>query len=43
MREWSAAGAFDRLHQPLRDQLGEHGALDWSRANLDIVSVRAKR
>src|SRR5829696_6868099 len=43
MREWSAAGVFDRLHQAVLDQLGEHGALDWSRASLDSVSVRAKR
>jgi hypothetical protein len=43
MREWSAAGVFDQLHQAVLDQLGEHGELDWSRASLDSVSVRAKR
>jgi transposase len=43
MREWSAAGVFDRLHRAVLDQLGERGALDWSRASLDSVSVRAKR
>src|SRR5215207_2052907 len=43
MREWSAAGVFDALHHAVLDQLGEHGRLDWSRASLDSVSVRAKR
>ncbi len=43
MREWHGAGVFDRLHQAVLDRLGEHGQLDWSRASLDSVSVRAKR
>jgi transposase len=43
MRQWHEAGVFDRLHQAVLDQLGEHGRLDWSRASLDSVSVRAKR
>jgi hypothetical protein len=43
MREWQEAGVFDRLHRAVLDQLGEHGRLDWSRASLDSVSVRAKR
>jgi hypothetical protein len=43
MREWAAAGVFDQLHHAVLDQLGEHGRLDWSRASLDSVSVRAKR
>jgi transposase len=43
MREWSAAGVFDQMHHAVLDQLGEHGELDWSRASLDSVSVRAKR
>jgi transposase len=44
MREWSAAGvagSTDCNHTVL-DQLGEHGELDWSRARLESVSVRAK-
>src|SRR6266545_4529098 len=32
-----------RLHQVLLDQLGRDGQLDWSRASLDSLSVRAKR
>ena len=43
MREWAEAGVFDRLHQAVLDRLGERGRLDWSRASLDSVSVRAKR
>ena len=43
MREWAEAGVFDRLHQAALNQLGERGALDWSQASLDSVSVRAKR
>ncbi len=37
------AGVFDRLHTAVLDRLGEQGQLDWSRASLDSVSVRAKR
>ena len=43
MREWAAAGVFERMHQAVLDRLGEAGELDWSRAALDSVSVRAKR
>ncbi len=30
-------------HELEPDRLGEQGQLDWSRASLDLVSVRAKR
>ncbi len=43
MREWAEAGVFDRVHQAVLDRLGEQGQLDWSRASLDSVSVRAER
>src|SRR3954447_50367 len=43
LHEWAQAGVFDRLHPAVLDDLGEHGQLDWSRAALDSVSVRAKR
>jgi transposase len=43
LHEWADAGVFDRLHTAVLDQLGERGELDWSRASLDSVSVRAKR
>ncbi len=43
LHEWAEAGVFDRLHTAVLDRLGEAGRLDWSRASLDSVSVRAKR
>ena len=43
MREWADAGVFDHLHQAVLTTLGDDGQLDWSRAGLDSVSVRAKR
>jgi transposase len=43
LRDWQRAGVWQRLHQVLLDQLGRHGQLDWSRASLDSLSVRAKR
>jgi transposase len=43
LRDWQRAGVWRRLHQVLLDQLGHQGQLDWSRASLDSVSVRAKR
>ncbi|MGY1672949.1 IS5 family transposase [Geodermatophilus sp. SYSU D00710] len=42
MHEWADAGVFDRLHQAVLGRLGERGRLDWLRASLDSVSVRAK-
>ena len=41
--EWSNAGVFERLHDQLLDRLGAQGLVDWSRASLDTMSVRAKR
>jgi transposase len=38
-----AAGVWDELHQRVLDRLGQQGLLDWSRAALDSVSVRAKK
>jgi transposase len=43
LTEWANAGVFDRLHLEVLDRLGEHGRLDWSRASVDTMSVRAKR
>jgi len=34
---------WQQLHHALLDQLGREGQLDWSRASLDSLSVRAKR
>jgi transposase len=43
LRDWQRAGVWQQLHQVLLDQLGRDGQLDWSRASLDSLSVRAKR
>jgi len=43
LRDWQRAGVWRRLHQVLLDQLGREGQLDWSRASVDSLSVRAKR
>jgi hypothetical protein len=34
---------FEALHLEVLDRLGVAGRLDWSRASLDSMSVRAKR
>jgi hypothetical protein len=33
----------DQLHLEVLDRLGEQGRLDWSRAAVDTMSVRARR
>jgi len=43
LRAWQDAGVWDELHQRVLDRLGQQGLLDWSRAALDAVSVRAKK
>ena len=43
LTEWANAGVFDQLHLQVLDRLGERGQLDWSRAAVDTMSVRAKR
>jgi transposase len=43
LRDWQRAGVWQRLHHQLLDQLGRDSQLDWSRASLDSLSVRAKR
>ena len=42
LRDWQAAGVWDRLHRVLLDELGRADRIDWSRAALDSSSVRAK-
>lgn len=39
--EWVAAAVFTRLHLVLLDLLGMAGAIDWSRASVDSMHVRA--
>jgi transposase len=43
LRDWQRAGVWRRLHRVLLEQLSRNGQLDWSRASLDSLSVRAKR
>ena len=42
LRAWQPAGVWERLHQLVLDELSEAELLDWSRASVDAVSVRAK-
>jgi transposase len=39
--EWVGADVFARLHQVMLDLLGAAGAIDWSRASVDSMHVRA--
>jgi transposase len=41
--EWAHAGVFERLHELLLDELGQAGALDWSRISVGSFSLRAVR
>jgi len=43
LRDWQAAGVWDRLHRHLLDRLGDADQIDWSRAALDSASISAKR
>jgi transposase len=43
LRDWQAAGVWERLHHVLLDRLGTANAIDWSRAALDSASVPAKK
>jgi transposase len=43
LRDWQRVGVWQQLHHRLLKQLGREGRLDWSRASLDSLSVRAKR
>jgi transposase len=42
LNQWASAGVFEQLHLEILDRLGMAGRLDWSRASLDSMSVRAK-
>jgi transposase len=43
LRDWQHAGVWEALHHRLLDWLGDDGQVDWSRASIDSVSVRARR
>ena len=42
LRAWQQAGVWEQLHHRLLEWLGDEGQIDWSRAALDSLSVRAK-
>lgn len=39
LRDWSAAGVWEQLHQGMLTRLREHDQIDWSRARIDGSSV----
>ncbi|MCA2211745.1 transposase [Jidongwangia harbinensis] len=41
--EWTAAGLWERLHHRFLNQLGVIGEIDWSRAVMDSIAVRAEK
>src|ERR687897_635340 len=43
LRDWQQAGVWEQLHHRLLDWVGDDGQVDWSRAAIDSVSVRARR
>jgi transposase len=43
LHQWQALGVWRAVHQVVLNWLGDLDAIDWSRASLDSVSVRAKR
>ena len=43
LRDWQAAGVWERLHRVLLDRLGRANAIDWRARSLDSASVPAKR
>ena len=43
LRDWSAAGVWQRLHQSMLIRLREHDQIDWSRASIDGSSVPSPR
>jgi transposase len=42
LRDWHRAGVWRKLNQLLLSRLEQAGEIDWSRASIDSVSVRAK-
>jgi hypothetical protein len=43
LRDWQDAGVWQRLHETILNWLGDEAAIDWTRASVDSLSVRAKR
>src|SRR5918994_7921837 len=43
LRDWQAAGVFERLHRALLDRFGKANAIDFGRCSLDSASFPAKK
>ena len=43
LRDWQAAGVWDRLHRELLRRLQDADRIDWSRACVDSSSIPAKK
>jgi transposase len=43
LRDWQGAGVWEKLHTRLLNRLGDEAGLDWARASVDSLSVRANR
>jgi transposase len=43
LTEWANAGVFDALHLQVLDRLGGQDQVDWERASVNTMSMRAKR
>ena len=43
LRDWQAAGVWEKLHERLLNWLGDQATIDWRRGSVDSLSVRAKR
>src|SRR3954453_17872252 len=43
LRDWQAAGVWERLHRVLLDRLGRAGAIDWGGDDVDGASVPDRR
>ena len=43
LRDWQAAGVWDRLHRELLNRLGAADRIAWERACLDSASIPAKK
>lgn len=43
LRDWSATGVWEKLHQAMLVRLREHDQIDWSRASIDGSSVPSPR
>ena len=41
LRDWQAAGVWERIHKALLERLSQADQIDWSRASLDSGSVAA--